>query len=606
MTFHPDDLPRLAETAVEKSPLARPRTAVFLALLFTLACSSSGTSAPDTSASSGTPPARSVTRDPNIRPESDRIAVDDFQRVCDALARDLTRQGFIRDASEPPVVTIRQLQNKTGQPIDDAIFQETIRVKLMQHASGAVLFRDDVSYQDILKERVRASDEDVMVTLTDSTVDRHTVDRTKDYGFESGSLSGGSGAGGTYRTEERTRVEQRAKVSGGVAKADYFLRGIVFQMSEDPAAGRAGSYFQYQFRVVDARSGIIVWEKMLDSRPGDPYVKEVPVTHAAAPQAPSAPITRTAIPESPATGSTAVASSGSTPEAAAPATSSGRVLNVPALAAAGTATGAAAAGAGAAPVVRGTVPVADAPVGTPLPAGGLDFGSYHALVIGNTDYTTLPKLGAAGNDARAVAKLLEDDYGYEVRLLLDAERREIVSALNDYRNTLGKADNLLIYYAGHGWFDEEAKQGYWLPVEAVDDDPSDWISNATINDMLRANEANHILVVADSCYSGTLTRGVAIRDMSASVFEKLASRRSRTALTSGGLEPVEDDGGSGHSVFAEAFLDALRDNPGVLEGQGLFAAIRRPVMVNADQSPEYGDIRKAGHDGGDFLFVKSP
>ena len=26
-------------------------------------------------------------------------------------------------------------------------------------------------------------------------------------------------------------------------------------------------------------------------------------------------------------------------------------------------------------------------------------------------------------------------------------------------------------------------------------------------------------------------------------------------------------------------------------------------MVNADQTPEYADVRKAGHDGGDFLFV---
>ena len=27
------------------------------------------------------------------------------------------------------------------------------------------------------------------------------------------------------------------------------------------------------------------------------------------------------------------------------------------------------------------------------------------------------------------------------------------------------------------------------------------------------------------------------------------------------------------------------------------------MIVNADQTPEYSDIRLAGHDGGDFLFV---
>ena len=41
----------------------------------------------------------------------------------------------------------------------------------------------------------------------------------------------------------------------------------------------------------------------------------------------------------------------------------------------------------------------------------------------------------------------------------------------------------------------------------------------------------------------------------------------------------------------------------VLEGHELFTRIRRPVAVNSDQIPEYSDIRKAGHDGGDFLFI---
>lgn len=42
----------------------------------------------------------------------------------------------------------------------------------------------------------------------------------------------------------------------------------------------------------------------------------------------------------------------------------------------------------------------------------------------------------------------------------------------------------------------------------------------------------------------------------------------------------------------------------VLDGTQLFSNIRRPVMLNSDQTPEYSDIREAGHDGGDFLFVR--
>ncbi len=76
-------------------------------------------------------------------------------------------------------------------------------------------------------------------------------------------------------------------------------------------------------------------------------------------------------------------------------------------------------------------------------------------------------------------------------------------------------------------------------------------------------------------------------------------------LASGGLEPVVDRGGrDNHSVFASAFTSALKENRGVMDGTQLFSKIRRPVMLNADQTPEYSDIRKAGHEGGEFLFVR--
>jgi hypothetical protein len=71
------------------------------------------------------------------------------------------------------------------------------------------------------------------------------------------------------------------------------------------------------------------------------------------------------------------------------------------------------------------------------------------------------------------------------------------------------------------------------------------------------------------------------------------------------LEPVSDSGGKGdHSVFATAFIEALKTNQKIIDGTELFTQIRRPVIINSDQTPEYADIRKAGHEGGDFLFVR--
>jgi len=112
------------------------------------------------------------------------------------------------------------------------------------------------------------------------------------------------------------------------------------------------------------------------------------------------------------------------------------------------------------------------------------------------------------------------------------------------------------------------------------------------------------MVVADSCFSGSLTRGLAMGSKGSAYFEDMVSRRARTVLTSGGLEPVLDAGGGDHSVFAKALLQTLQANNGIMDGESLFQQVRDQVLLNAEQTPQYGNIRLAGHDGGDFLFVR--
>ena len=234
---------------------------------------------------------------------------------------------------------------------------------------------------------------------------------------------------------------------------------------------------------------------------------------------------------------------------------------------------------------------------------GIEFGGYHALVIGNNEYKDLPPLRTAANDAEAVAKLLKEDYGFKVTKLLNATRADIIDAFDDLTEQLGADDNLLIYYAGHGWLDEEAQEGYWLPVNAKPNRRSRWLSNATISAALRSLQAKHVMVVADSCYSGTLTRSAKVGVRAGDYWKRMASKRARVAMVSGGLEPVSDGTGD-NSPFATAFMSALKKNQVVMDGSQLFTAVRRPVMISAQQTPEFSDVRNVGHEGGDFLFVK--
>jgi TPR repeat protein len=234
----------------------------------------------------------------------------------------------------------------------------------------------------------------------------------------------------------------------------------------------------------------------------------------------------------------------------------------------------------------------------------LDYGNYHALIIGNNNYETLPNLRSAVNDAKAVSTLLDQDYGFKVTTLVDAKRADVLRGLAKLRQSIGEEDNILIYYAGHGWLDEEADEGFWLPVDARQNDPSNWIMTDRVVAQIRAMQAKHVMVVADSCFSGTITRAIRIDQRTPDYLQKIVQTKSRTALTSGGLEPVLDSGGGRHSVFARSFISLLENNKGVLDGSTLFSDLRQKVMDNAAQTPQYGNIHQAGHDGGDFLFVR--
>ncbi|MGH7354290.1 MAG: caspase family protein [Candidatus Rokuibacteriota bacterium] len=265
---------------------------------------------------------------------------------------------------------------------------------------------------------------------------------------------------------------------------------------------------------------------------------------------------------------------------------------------------------------RAAVASATAPrIGVPRP-GATTFGTYHALVIGNNDYAGLRRLKTAANDAREVAKVLEKDYGYRVKLLLNANRYQMLSALNELREQLTEKDNLLIYYAGHGEVDEKNSRGYWLPVDAEQSSTANWISNIAISDVLNSMSVRQLLVVADSCYSGTMTRS-ALGKLEGGLSEEeqiklmltMSAKRSRMVMTSGGVEPVLDSTGGQHSAFAQAFLHVLRENVGVLPGQAMFGHLRLRVVSAAErvdmyQAPEYAPIKFAGHESGDFFFVR--
>ena len=234
---------------------------------------------------------------------------------------------------------------------------------------------------------------------------------------------------------------------------------------------------------------------------------------------------------------------------------------------------------------------------------------YHAIIIGNNNYKYIKKLNTAIADANAVDKILREKFGFKTKLLIDAARKEILDTINDFRKKLGRDDSLLIYYAGHGIFEKEADKGYWLPIDAQSDSPTEWIMADDITSNIKRIISRHILIVSDSCYSGALTRAVS-GDLSKSgeereeFIKKMIERPSRTLMASGGNEPVSDSGGGNHSVFASSFLKALSEaDKSLFTAEELFhGRVKEIVTGKSEQVPEYNKIKNSGDEGGDFVF----
>ena len=236
-------------------------------------------------------------------------------------------------------------------------------------------------------------------------------------------------------------------------------------------------------------------------------------------------------------------------------------------------------------------------------------GPYYALLVGIDNYHDLPVLKTAVSDADAVAALLHNQYDFKTQVLHDATRDQIMSALSDYRRMLSENSNLLIYYAGHGYYDRDTDRAYWLPVDAKKDNNANWIIADEITSDARAVPARHVLVISDSCYSGALNRDARM-DITplerGRYLQQILQAKSRNLMSSGGNEPVADGGAPGHSVFGAALLAGLsRMNMDAFTANELFSQfVQQRVAGGSLQVPQYGVIRDSGHEDGDFVFTR--
>lgn len=237
----------------------------------------------------------------------------------------------------------------------------------------------------------------------------------------------------------------------------------------------------------------------------------------------------------------------------------------------------------------------------------LAVGDYHALIIGVNEYQDqrIVDLDKPIIDAKSLMNVLINNYTFNpdnVTLLENATRRDIIDALDNLGKRVTEADNVLIFYAGHGYWDTNNEIGYWIPSDARKSSTADWFRNSTLTDQIRSIRSKHTLLIADACFSGAIFKArAAFLDADKAINLKY-SLPSRKAMTSGTLTEVPD-----RSAFIKYLVKRLGDNSQkYLAANDLFFSMEAAVINNsdADVKPQYGTIQKVGDEGGDFIFIR--
>ena len=272
-----------------------------------------------------------------------------------------------------------------------------------------------------------------------------------------------------------------------------------------------------------------------------------------------------------------------------------------------------------------------------------EFARSLAVIIGIDDYHNgINSLQTATNDAREIARILEQEHNYDqVWLLLDvqATRTALEQLLEQILVEKVQADDrLLFYFAGHGVAlnGDDGPEGYLIPQDAKAGDAGSYLPMSQLQEALSKLPCRHFLGILDCCFAGAF-RWSSTRDVGLEPDEVLHQERydrfiqdpAWQAITSAAYDQKAVDaltinterGQTGkHSPFAAALIEALAGKadlyppaePGKPGGDGVITAtelylylrdrVEPPTeALRHRQTPGIWPLKK--HDKGEYIFL---
>ena len=209
-------------------------------------------------------------------------------------------------------------------------------------------------------------------------------------------------------------------------------------------------------------------------------------------------------------------------------------------------------------------------------------------------------------DAKELSRILIEKYSFEEYPgnLYDnnATKENIYSAFTTLNQVVLENDSVIIFWGGHGNMDPLTKKGFWIPFDGTND-RSTWIENSSIKNFISDCPAKHILLIIDSCFSGTFLTTTRSANIERS-YSDLYSKKSRWVISSGNEEKVSDGVPNKHSPFCKLVCDFLDRNENeyccITE---LFNYTQVLISKKNKQTPQCNFISNIGHDDGELVFV---
>lgn len=249
---------------------------------------------------------------------------------------------------------------------------------------------------------------------------------------------------------------------------------------------------------------------------------------------------------------------------------------------------------------------------SPFPSGQRQ-GRDYALLFAADHYKNWGNLNNPVRDMKAIKTILESKYGFELECVEDADGDTVLGKIRTYyKKKFEPDDQLLILFAGHGFYDKVFEEGYLVTFESRAPSDKDaegrksYLAHSQLRKHINKIPCNHILVIMDVCHGGTFDervamRGSSYREVSKREFIRRKMRwKTRRYLTSGGNTYVSDGPPGKHSPFAAKLMATLEhgSEDGILTFSRLSIAVEK--MKPEPCAGHFGDSDQ----NSDFLFIE--